>query len=147
MERQECIYEFIMTEKQHCQNLLLIQKVFVESLERHFNLLNRDRLFPRLTDLTELHTGSVVLPFLHKYHYHIITINTWSQFNCSFFFSRIFPFASFHSNCRFLKKLRLKQRENYVVDSIADIMVDFFSNQSERLISAYGMLGKLRFCL
>ncbi|XP_055319921.1 rho guanine nucleotide exchange factor 18 isoform X4 [Sitodiplosis mosellana] len=95
VERQECIYEFIMTEKQHCQNLLLIQKVFVESLERHFNLLNRDRLFPRLTDLTELHTG-------------------------------------------FLKKLRNKQRENYVVDSIADIMVDFFSNQSEKLISAYG---------
>lgn len=46
-----------MTEKQHCQNLLLIQKVFVESLERHFNLLKKDRLFPRLADLTELHTG------------------------------------------------------------------------------------------
>lgn len=56
-ERQECIYEFIMTEKHHCQNLLLIKKVFVESLERHFNILNRDRLFPRLADLTELHTG------------------------------------------------------------------------------------------
>lgn len=57
-ERQECIYEFIMTEKHHCQNLLLIKKVFVESLERHFpTILNRDRLFPRLADLTELHTG------------------------------------------------------------------------------------------
>ncbi|XP_031637326.1 rho guanine nucleotide exchange factor 18 isoform X3 [Contarinia nasturtii] len=95
IERQECIYEFIMTEKQHCQNLLLIQKVFVESLERHFNQLNRDRLFPRLADLTDLHTG-------------------------------------------FLKKLRQKQKKSYVIDSIADQMIDFFSNQSEKLISAYG---------
>lgn len=59
VERQESIYEFIMTEKHHCQNLLLIQKVFVESLERHFIFMNRDRLFPRLADLTELHTGYV----------------------------------------------------------------------------------------
>lgn len=60
VERQECIYEFIMTEKHHCQNLLLIQKVFVESLERHFGgiaTLSKDRLFPRLADLTDLHTG------------------------------------------------------------------------------------------
>lgn len=32
----------------------------------------------------------------------------------------------------------MKQKENYVVDSIADLMVDFFSNQAEKLISAYG---------
>lgn len=44
---------------------------------------------------------------------------------------------------RFLKKLRLKQKENYVVDSIAELMVDFFSNQKERLISAYGKCGLL----
>lgn len=57
MERQESIYEFIMTEKHHCQNLLLIQKVFVESLVRHFNGLKKESLFPRLADLTDLHTG------------------------------------------------------------------------------------------
>lgn len=40
---------------------------------------------------------------------------------------------------RFLKKLRLKQRENQVVDSIADILIDFFSSTSaQRLKSAYG---------
>lgn len=33
-----CIYEFVLTEKHHCHNLLLIQKVFVESFERHFTL-------------------------------------------------------------------------------------------------------------
>lgn len=40
---------------------------------------------------------------------------------------------------RFLKKLRLRQRENHVVDSIADILIDFFSSVSaQRLKSAYG---------
>lgn len=85
-----------MTEKHHCQILLLMQKVFVESLQRHFNHLNLERLFPRLADLTDLHTG-------------------------------------------FLKKLRIKQKETYIVDSIADILVDFFSGMSaQKLISAYG---------
>lgn len=56
VKRQEHIYEFIMTEKHHCQILLLMQKVFVESLQRHFNHINSQRLFPRLSDLTELHT-------------------------------------------------------------------------------------------
>ena len=40
---------------------------------------------------------------------------------------------------RFLKRLRLKQRENYIVDSIADILVEFFSALSaQKLKSAYG---------
>lgn len=40
---------------------------------------------------------------------------------------------------RFLKKLRLKQRENHIIDSIADILVDFFSALSaQKLKSAYG---------
>lgn len=95
IERQECIYEFIMTEKSHCQSLMLIQKVFVDSLERNFPSRTVDRLFPRLTDLTALHTA-----FLHR--------------------------------------LRVKQKENYVVDSIADLMIDFFANQANSLISAYG---------
>lgn len=56
IKRQEHIYEFIMTEKHHCQILLLMQKVFVESLQRHFPGINPDRLFPRLNELTELHT-------------------------------------------------------------------------------------------
>lgn len=57
VKRQEHIYEFIMTEKHHCQTLLVMQKVFVESLQRHFSRLNLERMFPRLIELTELHTG------------------------------------------------------------------------------------------
>lgn len=53
--RQEHIYEFIMTEKHHCQTLLVMQKVFVDSLQRHFSHLNLERMFPRLQDLIELH--------------------------------------------------------------------------------------------
>lgn len=34
-----------------------MQKVFVESLGRHFNHLKPDRLFPRLQELTDIHTG------------------------------------------------------------------------------------------
>lgn len=57
VKRQEHIYEIIMTEKHHCQILLLMQKVFVESLQRHFSQLNPERLFPRLAELTDMHTG------------------------------------------------------------------------------------------
>lgn len=39
---------------------------------------------------------------------------------------------------RFLKKLRQKQMEKPIVDSIAQLLIDFFMNQSDRLISAYG---------
>ncbi|XP_063700825.1 rho guanine nucleotide exchange factor 18 isoform X4 [Culicoides brevitarsis] len=96
IKRQEHIYEFIMTEKHHCQTLLVMQKVFVESLQRHFSHLNLERMFPRLQELMEIHTG-------------------------------------------FLKKLRLKQKERHVVDTIADILLDFFSSMSaQRLKSVYG---------
>uniref|UniRef100_A0A182JQW3 DH domain-containing protein n=1 Tax=Anopheles christyi TaxID=43041 RepID=A0A182JQW3_9DIPT len=96
VKRQEHIYEFIMTEKHHVQTLLVMQKVFVESLQKHFSHLNLERMFPRLVELTDLHTG-------------------------------------------FLRKLRLKQREHHVVDSIADILLDFFSSMSaQKLKSAYG---------
>lgn len=57
VKRQEHIYEFLMTEKHHCQTLLVMQKVFVDSLQRHFNNLNLERMFPRLHELTELHLG------------------------------------------------------------------------------------------
>ncbi|XP_055632071.1 rho guanine nucleotide exchange factor 18 isoform X3 [Toxorhynchites rutilus septentrionalis] len=96
VKRQEHIYEFIMTEKHHCQTLLVMQKVFVDSLQKHFSHLNLERMFPRLQDLSELHTG-------------------------------------------FLKKLRQRQKQSPVVDSIADILLDFFSAMSaQRLKSAYG---------
>ncbi|CRL03267.1 CLUMA_CG016484, isoform A [Clunio marinus] len=73
-----------------------MQKVFADSIQRHFNYLNLERMFPRLQELTDLHIG-------------------------------------------FLKKLRLKQRENHIVDSIADILVEFFSALSaQKLKSAYG---------
>ncbi|XP_016961996.1 rho guanine nucleotide exchange factor 18 [Drosophila biarmipes] len=96
IKRQEHIYEFIMTEKHHCQTLIVMQKVFVESLERHFPSLNLNSMFPRLQQLTDLHT------------------------------------------C-FLRQLRLKQREHPMVDSIADILLDFFSlEQAQCLRLAYG---------
>lgn len=96
IKRQEHIYEFIMTEKHHCQTLLVMQKVFVESLERYFPTLNCNKMFPRLQELTELH-------------------------------------------CGFLKKLRLKQKEQCVVDSIADILLEFFSlEKAQHLRLAYG---------
>lgn len=59
VKRQEHIYEFIMTEKHHCQTLLVMQKVFVDSLQRHFSHLNLERMFPRLQELIELHIGWV----------------------------------------------------------------------------------------
>ncbi|XP_037816199.1 rho guanine nucleotide exchange factor 18 [Lucilia sericata] len=96
IKRQEHIYEFIMTEKHHCQTLLVMQKVFVESMERYFPALNCNKMFPRLQELTELH-------------------------------------------CGFLKKLRLKQKEHFVVDSIADILLEFFSlEKAQHLRLAYG---------
>lgn len=54
------------------------------------------------------------------------------------------PILIFNSlDYRFLRKLRLKQRENYVIDSIADILVEFFSASSSlKLKSAYGELFK-----
>ncbi|XP_030377338.1 rho guanine nucleotide exchange factor 18 [Scaptodrosophila lebanonensis] len=96
IKRQEHIYEFIMTEKHHCQTLLVMQKVFVESLERHFPAFNIHSMFPRLQQLTDLHT------------------------------------------C-FLRQLREKQREQPLVDTIADILLDFFSlEQAQCLRLAYG---------
>ncbi|XP_031327224.1 rho guanine nucleotide exchange factor 18 isoform X1 [Photinus pyralis] len=58
VKRQEHIYEFILTEKHHCMTLLMMQKIFVDGLQKYFSLgPNLDRMFPRLVDLTELHLG------------------------------------------------------------------------------------------
>ncbi|CAH1126288.1 unnamed protein product [Ceutorhynchus assimilis] len=58
VKRQEHIYEFILTEKHHCMTLLVMQKIFVDGLQKYFNLgPNLERMFPRLMDLTELHLG------------------------------------------------------------------------------------------
>jgi A-kinase anchor protein 18 len=62
IKRQEHIYEFILTEKHHCLTLRVMQKVFVDGLQKYFQLGKAlDRMFPRLHDLTEIH-----LSFLHK---------------------------------------------------------------------------------
>ncbi|XP_075216906.1 rho guanine nucleotide exchange factor 18 cysts [Lycorma delicatula] len=62
IKRQEHIYEFILTEKHHCLTLRVMQKVFVEGLEKYFQLgPNVGRMFPRLSDLTDIH-----LRFLHR---------------------------------------------------------------------------------
>lgn len=53
---------------------------------------------------------------------------------------RLFPqlaeMTALHS--KFLKKLRLKQQENQIVDSIADILIEFFTNYADKLVSLYG---------
>ena len=56
IKRQEHMYEFILTEKHHCLTLRVMQKVFVEGLQKHFQLgKDLERMFPRLLDLTEIH--------------------------------------------------------------------------------------------
>ncbi|KAG5885128.1 hypothetical protein JTB14_037919 [Gonioctena quinquepunctata] len=97
VKRQEHIYEFILTEKHHCMTLLVMQKVFVDGLQKYFQLgPSLERMFPRLNDLTELHLG-------------------------------------------LLSRLRQRQRESPVVSSIADILLEQFSNHhSTKLKSAYG---------
>ncbi|XP_063228955.1 rho guanine nucleotide exchange factor 18 isoform X2 [Bacillus rossius redtenbacheri] len=97
IKRQEHIYEFILTEKHHCLTLRVMQKVFVEGLERHFQLgKDLDRMFPRLADLADIHL-------------------------------------------RFLWRLRQRQRESPVVDSLGDALLEQFSGPgAERLKSAYG---------
>ncbi|CAH1391164.1 unnamed protein product [Nezara viridula] len=62
IKRQEHYYEFIMTEKNHCLTLRVMQKVFVEGLQKYLKFgANVQRMFPRLVDLSEIHLG-----FLHK---------------------------------------------------------------------------------
>ncbi|XP_022175854.1 rho guanine nucleotide exchange factor 18 isoform X2 [Myzus persicae] len=102
IKRQEHIYEFILTEKHHCLTLRVMQKVFVDGLQKHFQLGDKVyRMFPRLAELTEIHI-------------------------------------------EFLKRLKAKQRSaaennNGIVDSIADLLLDQFSNiNAQRLMSAYG---------
>ncbi|XP_025202663.1 rho guanine nucleotide exchange factor 18 isoform X4 [Melanaphis sacchari] len=102
IKRQEHIYEFVLTEKHHCLTLRVMQKVFVDGLQKHFQLGDKVyRMFPRLAELTEIHIG-------------------------------------------FLKSLKEKQRlaainNGGVVDSIADLLLDQFSNiNAQRLKSSYG---------
>lgn len=85
-----------MTEKHHCQTLLVIKKIFVEGIQKHVDKIHTAKLFPRLDELIELHTI-------------------------------------------FLRNLRVKQKINYIIDSIADIILDFFgSNSASQLKSVYG---------
>lgn len=85
-----------MTEKHHCQTLLVIKKIFVEGIQKHVDTVHTDKLFPRLDELIELHTI-------------------------------------------FLKNLRVKQKSNYNIDSIAEIVLDFFgSSSASQLKNVYG---------
>ena len=56
-KRQEHIYEFIITEKHHCQLLKVIQKVFCEGMTTYLDMKPEllDRLFPQLDTLINLH--------------------------------------------------------------------------------------------
>jgi hypothetical protein len=97
VKRQEHIYEFILTEKHHCMTLLVMQKIFVDGLQKYFQLgPSLERMFPRLADLTELHLA-------------------------------------------LLSRLRQRQKESPVVSTIADILLEQFSNHNAvKLKSAYG---------
>lgn len=97
VKRQEHIYEFILTEKHHCMTLLVMQKIFVDGLQKYFKLGTAlERMFPRLEDLTRLHLG-------------------------------------------LLSRLRQRQREAPVVNTIADILLDEFSkDKAAKLKSSYG---------
>eukprot|EP00096_Caligus_rogercresseyi_P000998 TRINITY_DN1159_c0_g1_i1.p1 TRINITY_DN1159_c0_g1~~TRINITY_DN1159_c0_g1_i1.p1 ORF type:complete len:1006 (+),score=351.92 TRINITY_DN1159_c0_g1_i1:327-3344(+) len=57
IKRQEHIYEFIITESNHCQVLKVIQKIFVEGMAKYLNLSGDiiDRLFPSLDLLIDIH--------------------------------------------------------------------------------------------
>ncbi|XP_050541691.1 rho guanine nucleotide exchange factor 18 isoform X2 [Daktulosphaira vitifoliae] len=58
IKRQEHIYEFVLTEKHHCLTLKVMQKVFADGLQKHFQLGDKVyRMFPRLAELTEIHLG------------------------------------------------------------------------------------------
>jgi hypothetical protein len=98
VKRQEHIYEFILTEKHHCMTLLVMQKIFVDGLQKYFQLgPSLERMFPRLADLTELHLA-------------------------------------------LLSRLRQRQKESPVVSTIADILLEQFSNHNAvKLKSAYGI--------
>jgi A-kinase anchor protein 13 len=54
---QEHIYEFIITEKHHCQLLRVIQRVFCEGMTQHLDMKPEilERLFPQLDTLIEMH--------------------------------------------------------------------------------------------
>jgi len=56
-KRQEHIYEFLMTEKHHCQLLKVIQKVFCEGMVTYLDMKPDllERLFPQLDTLISIH--------------------------------------------------------------------------------------------
>ena len=56
-KRQEHIYEFIITEKHHCQLLKVIQRVFCEGMTQYLDIKPEllERLFPQLDTLIDLH--------------------------------------------------------------------------------------------
>ena len=57
IKRQEHIYEFILTESNHCQVLKVIQKIFVEGMFKYLSLSKDivDRIFPQIDTLIDLH--------------------------------------------------------------------------------------------
>ncbi|XP_050403931.2 rho guanine nucleotide exchange factor 28 isoform X3 [Patella vulgata] len=58
IKRQDHIWELIITEKQYCRTLKIMQKVFSHGLlnELHFAPEVVERLFPKLDDLIDIHT-------------------------------------------------------------------------------------------
>ena len=57
VQRQEYIYEFILTEKNLCQILQVMQKIFVDGMKKYLSLTKEivDRIIPCLETLIDLH--------------------------------------------------------------------------------------------
>ena len=57
IKRQEHIYEFIVTESNHCQVLKVIQKIFVEGMYKYLNMPRDivERIFPCVDELIDIH--------------------------------------------------------------------------------------------
>ncbi len=83
VKRQEHIYEFILTESNHCQVLKVVQKIFVEGMYKYLNMPRDvvERIFPCMDEMIDLHF-------------------------------------------RFLERLRVRQSEKAIVDSLADILLE-----------------------
>ena len=92
IKRQEHMYEFIVSEANHCQVLNSIYKIYMEGMEQSLNLAKEviDRMFPCIELLLKIHMS-------------------------------------------FLGKLRMRQNEASVIETIEDLITEQFSGENAYL--------------
>ena len=123
VKRQEHIYEFIATESNHCQVLKVIQKV------RNISFNYRG------------HTAVQIFLF----HLQLFVDGMYQHLNMpKEIVDRIFPFIDelIELHFKFLEKLRYRQKEQTVVDTIADILLEQFSG----LDGNFNIISNFRIC-